>query len=356
MFVLAVAASALLYAWMVGAASAAGGQIEICKDAVAGDGVAGQPFSFTLTKGTTVIKSGVGVIGGKCSDAIPVTSTSGNYKVSEDLTSGAYQMTGASVVNGTLVRTSLAAGTVTFTMGPTALGETQVHITNALVASTVKVCKVSDAFLNTQFSFTVGGNPATASTGAKAGVAGQCSQPFTYLPGTNLVLTESVPPQEQVTNVDASVAKIQSQSLTVPPTSTQYGTYTVKIKVKLGANVLTFDNEPQGPSQRGQLEICKSSGGDPYVSLQKDPFVFTVTDSSNKPVKVPVFVDQCSNAIDVAAGNVEVDEAIPDNQFVELDHRGAARPARAVQPEQRHGGGCRARGFGGGGTGHVHRQ
>ena len=316
MFVLAVAASALLYTWMVGAASAAGGQIEICKDAVAGDGVAGQPFSFTVMKGTNTIASNVPVTGGKCSDAVPVNTTSGNYKVIEDLTSGTYQMTGASVVNGTLVKTSLATGTVTFTMGPAALGETQVHITNALVGSTIKVCKVSSAFLNAQFSFTVGGNPATATTGSKAGVAGSCSQAFGYPAGTILTVTESVPPNEQVASVTGSNVRIQSQGLTVPPTSTKNGTYTVTVKIKQGANVLTFDNEPQSPSQRGLLEICKSSGGDPFVSLQKDPFVFTVTDSSNRPIKVPVFVDQCSGAIDVAAGNVEVDEAIPDNQFV----------------------------------------
>jgi hypothetical protein len=54
-FLLAAAASALLATWAAGAASAAGGQIEICMDANAGDGVAGQQFVFALTKGLTLV-------------------------------------------------------------------------------------------------------------------------------------------------------------------------------------------------------------------------------------------------------------------------------------------------------------
>jgi hypothetical protein len=306
---------------MAGAASAAGGKqggaIEICKDAVAGDGVAGQPFSFTLMKGTTTIATGIPVTGGLCSASIPVASTTGTYKAIEDLSSGAYMMTGASITNGTLVKTTLSTGTISFTMGPTALGETEVHVTNSIVGSTLKVCKVSQAFLKTEYSFTVAGQPATATSGAQPGVAGQCSQAFTFATGAVVTVTESVPPNEQVTNVTATTGKILSQSLTTPPTSTKNGTYTVTVRIRQGANALTFDNEPQGPSQRGQLEICKSSGGDPFVSQLATPVQFTVTDSAGKPVKVPVFVDQCSNAIDVAAGNVEVDETIPDHQFVQ---------------------------------------
>jgi hypothetical protein len=319
--VVAVASSALLYAWVTGVVSAAGGvqggTIEICKDAVAGDGVAGQPFSFTLMKGLNTIATGIPVTGGSCSSGIPVNSTTGNFKVIEDLSSGAYMMTDASIVNGTLVKTTLSTGTVTFTMGPSSLGETQVHVSNQIVGSTLKVCKVSQSLLNAQFSFTVQGQPATASTGSAPGVAGNCSHAFSFATGAVVTVTESVPPNEQVANVTATTGKIQSQALTTPPTATKNGVYTVTVKIRQGANALTFDNEPQPPSQRGSLEICKSSGSDPFVPLQTDPFQFVVTDSAGKPVRVPVFVNQCSGAIDVAAGNVEVDEAIPNHQFVQ---------------------------------------
>jgi len=192
----------------------------------------------------------------------------------------------------------------------------EIDFTEAVVSSAVKICKTSAAFKNTQFSFTVNGQPATASSSGTAGVPGECSRAFAFDPGTILTVTESVPPNEQVTNVAASNVRILSQSLTTPPTSTKNGTYTVSIKVKTGANVLTFNNEPQSPSQRGLIEVCKSSGGDPYVQALTSPLDFTVTDGSHVAKPIKVYVDQCSGPIDVAAGNVDIHEVIPDGQQV----------------------------------------
>jgi len=318
--VLAVAASALLFAWWAGVASAAPGTIEVCKDAVAGDQVAGVDFFFSITKGTgTVVTNNLKVTGGGCSGPIATPST-GNFTVAEDLSSGKYMMTGATVNGGSIVRTNVAAGKVTVAVGPATAGETQVHITNALVGATVKVCKTTNepAFLNKEYSFTIAGVPVVATSGATKGVPGACSQAIAIQPGSRINVFESVPPQQQVANVKGDNTTIRSQTLVTAPTGSTNGSYKVAITVKTNANVLTFDDEPIGPTQRGTLEICKSSGGDPFIS---GSYSFTVTDSTGAvipataPLTIPV--GQCSGPIDVAAGNVNVAEVNPpDHTFV----------------------------------------
>jgi len=91
----------------------------------------------------------------------------------------------------------------------------------------------------------------------------------------------------------------------------------VKINVKAGANVLTFDNEPQAQPQRGTLEVCKTAGGDPFVA-QIPNVKFDVTDNGGNGVTqhVTVNMEGCTGPLDVAAGVVVVQEIIPANTHV----------------------------------------
>ena len=172
---LAVAASALLLAWWTGVASAASAGLEICK---AGDnGAAGQQFFFDVSKGTTAVATHLEVDGGGCT-TVP-NAPNGNLKITEDLTSGDWMVTGINLLaGGPIVRSNLTAGTVTVTVNTTG-SETQMQYVNAPISGTVKVCKITNtaSFLNKQYSFTINGTPVTAWSGTIAGQPGSAATP-----------------------------------------------------------------------------------------------------------------------------------------------------------------------------------
>jgi len=331
----------LLFAWWTGVASAAPATLEICKG---GDMTAGVVFHFTITKGGVPVGGDYAVTGGG-TDAngapvfgcgAPIATTTGNVVVKEDLGANpTYMMTDiAAGANATAVRTNPANGTGTFTLGPATGGESIINVTNAPLTGTVKICKTTrePAFFDKAYSFTVNGQPASARSGTAAGQPGQCSAPFTIQPGSRINVTETVPVGQQVASVTGTNTKIISQSLTSP------GTYTVKINVKTNANVLTFDNEPVAPSQRGTLEVCKSIAGDPFLAAIKT-YSFKVTDSANAVTNVTVALsgsDGCTGPLDVAAGNVQVVETIPADTHVSgiaVSGSGALGPFNLVNGE-----------------------
>jgi hypothetical protein len=241
------------------------------------------------------------VTGGTCASALPVTT--GTWLVHEDLSSGLWQMSGASVTGGTIVSENDAAGRVKVTV--TSGNETQVTITNEPAAASLKVCKWSATkqLQGAEYSFTTLGQTLTAVAGASAATAG-CSNAIIVQPGSRFTVTEAVPDGERVTGVTPS------SNLTVRSSSGGV----VKVTAGTGANVLTFENEPLPPPQTGLLEICKDAG-DPLVPRTQS-FQFTVTDSSGAAhaQSVGILVGQCSTALTVNAGNVDVAENVPDNE------------------------------------------
>jgi hypothetical protein len=302
-------AAALVVAWWAGAAatrSTANGSIEICKSGA--NGAAGQTFSFTLTKGTTSLPP-VTVTAPGCSRAVTVAA--GSWTVQEDLSSGSWMVAGISVLGGTVVTETDSAGKIKVTV-PAGANETQVSFTNAPVSGTIKVCKWSStpSFQGKQYSFTAAGQTLTAVAGSSAASAG-CSGAVSLAPGSRINVTENVPANQQV----AGVTKSSNLTIRSQGPGTTPGTYLVRVTLGNGANVLTFDNEPLAPPQRGTLEICKDAG-DQFVAKDTAAVVFSVVDSAGVTHTVPVNVGQCSGGVDVAAGNVTVTETIPDNEYV----------------------------------------
>ena len=160
----AVALSVLLcglWAGVASARSAANGTIEICKSA--DNGAAGVPFSFTATKGTAT--QAVTVVGGTCST--PFVAAAGTWVILEDLSSGIWNQVGASTQPANaLVAENDKAGKVKVAV--VAGAETQVTVTNAQSAATIKVCKYSSSpvIQGAQFSFTIGTTSVTATAGS----------------------------------------------------------------------------------------------------------------------------------------------------------------------------------------------
>jgi hypothetical protein len=295
--VLTVTVAAIALAVWAGAASAATGQLEICK---AGDnGAAGQSFAFTYVKGAGT-PAGVSVSGGSCSAPIPVAV--GSYLIQEDLSRGQWTMQGASVVPaGAWVSENDRAGKVKVTISANA--ETQVTVTNTPAAATVKVCKwsASPALQGAQYSFTVNGQTVTAVAGKNAAGAG-CSNALSTQPGTRLKIQESIPANEQVTGVTFNGAAATATA------------GLVRVTAATGANVVVFENEPVGPPQTGYVEICKDAA-DAYISTSV-PFTFTISDRTGFSDTENVLAGQCSGPIKVAAGNVNVAETPTDGTVV----------------------------------------
>jgi len=301
---LAVAGAVLVSLALFAGAGAAGrgagsatGTLELCK--AADGGAAGSAFSFTLTSGTTSLSEAV--TGGTCTD---VSVAAGNWTITEDLQSGTFTMTGATVLPDSAwlsendrtgkVRVAVSSG-----------GDTQVTISNQQAAATIKVCKWSSSqqLQQKQFSFTVGQQAVTAVAGGSPDTAG-CSATVATQPGSRLRIAEAVPASETV----ASVTTSANASLT------NLGGGVVRVTAGAGATVVTFENEPLGPPQTGYLELCKDAG-DNYISTTT-PFGFTLTDSAGLTVTENVYAGQCTGAIKVAAGNVTVSETPTDGTFV----------------------------------------
>jgi hypothetical protein len=295
----AVLTAALVSAVWAGVASAAPGTLEICK--TADNGTSGQSFSFTATHAG--VSTPVTVQGNSCSGP-GVLSGNGTWTITENNSANWVFVGATAVPPAALVSVTPSKSQVKVTVAANA--DTAVFVTNAGATGNVKVCKTSKSFSG-QYSFTVNGTPVTAVAN------GACSIAVDQQPGSRINITESVPAGEQVAAVTTSAnLKIRSQGLNAAGT-----VYTVRVTTGVGANVITFDNEPVSPNQQGFFQICKSSGGDPFIDAVTTPFQFTVTDSTGAVQSVGVFVGQCSGAIQVMAGNVHVVETIPNNTFVQ---------------------------------------
>jgi len=312
-FLLAVAASVLVFAWWSGVASAANGTLEICKVGSNGTDVGGSTFSFSAQKGQNGTPLTITVTPPQCShDVVPA----GKYTITENLSSGGleYQQTGASTIPvGALLNENAAAAKTKVNVP--AGGDTHVTIANQLAGTVVKVCKTSTDFTTPppgpSYSFTIGG------TNVSATANGGCSTAVKVQALSVILVTESVPPGDQVTTVTADNGTIKKQGIGTcvnPASSGVYTSCSVRFVVGNGANELTFDDEAVGPSQTGSLEICKDAG-DQFITGSYD---YTIQDG-NQTFTATVPVGQCTAAINgrnggIPAGTVTVTETIPANQ------------------------------------------
>ena len=326
-FVGAVAATALVCALWAGVASAAkpsaaSATLELCKDPGGGHdhlpSTIGTNFTFSLKQGSNW--QDVVVPGGQCVEISTIGSSAlvgGKVvTVTEQALSG-WQFQGvvadpahADDLDTSMTTAKNAKFQVTIAGGDMAT----VTVTNTLPASSIKVCKWSNAYAGSTYSFTVGTQTVTAKAGSSPGdPAGVCSGLVSFQIGSKVKITEAVPSGE-TSQITASPA-----SLIPTPLGGPIAGPSVTVKTQAGVNVITFENEPIGPPQTGTLEVCKYNW-DGF--LHGDTFHFDVTsvDGNTSYDSEDVLVGQCTGAITVPAGPVLVSETLPDDNSVVLDH------------------------------------
>ena len=272
------------------------GTIEVCK--AAKNGMAGLPFQFKLNGGAPFT-----VTGGSCSG--PMAAPAGNNTVVET------QQAGLEVqkIKAKKVSENLATGTVVVKVkaGSTPANESLVTFTNRRnPAVGLKVCKVTtDVTLQgDSFSFTENGGPAYS---VKAGTPASpiCSDVHKYALDTQVNIAELAVPNTLVSNItvsDGRGSNIDTANRTVTAT------------IGAGVTVVTYTNIVAPVPQFGYIEVCKSAGdafvigdtiGGAYVT---GSFDFTITAPGFTATR-SVLVGQCSEPIQVPAGNVSVTEA-----------------------------------------------
>lgn len=155
-----------------------------------------------------------------------------------------------------------------------------------LGTGTIKVCKVagSGITVGTAFTFTVGSTTVTVPAGP--GPGGLCALGPSVMAGMQVVVTETIPPGNAVTNIAVE-----------PPGNVvgtpNLGTGTVTVVAAAGVTEVTYTNQ----NTMGYLEICK-------MGRVKGSFTFMV--GNQGPFTVPA--GACSPAIQVNAGSVVIHE------------------------------------------------
>jgi hypothetical protein len=264
------------------------GTIEICKSSRYG--MTGQSFNFSLNGGAAIT-----VDGGTCSG--PIVTHSGQNTVVEAPTAG-YKVQ-AIQANHTVSK-NLNTGTIVVRVKPgsTPADETLVtYVNRHLPALGLKVCKVAgDAALQGNlYSFTENGGPAY-SVAAGTPAAPICGPVHSYKLGTNVNVAELATPGTYVSAITVSDNRGSNVDLTAG---------TVTATVGSGVTVVTYTNNVTPTPQLGYIEVCKAAG-DQYVSGNFD---FTITGSGGYTSSRTVAVGQCTEPIQVPAGNVNVAEA-----------------------------------------------
>jgi hypothetical protein len=294
------AVSALFAIW-TGVASATNGTLNVCKDTQPGT-----QFHFTAQRTVSPFTTyDIWVTGGSCT---PATLPNAIYTVSEDLSSGLWQVQSISVTPAT----AEISGSRDLTHGSTqvrvnnTIGTTTVRYRNQQASGVLKLCKwsseptiratngVPNSF---SFSGTVDGHFVTRSVNAASSAteqAGTCSA-ITITPGGVYTFSEQVPAGEYIAGVSGSGAVNNGD-----------GSFTVTTGP--GTNYVFVDDEYIPQAQYGEIEICK----DAYDSFVTGTFHFTVTDSRGAAYSQTADVDvgYCSDALTVAAGQVTVAETL----------------------------------------------
>jgi len=263
------------------------GYVEVCKSTPATSGITG-PFNYTVagptgsnfTKPVTVTVLTPGVQ--SCSS--PFLAPVGANTVTEAGTN--LYVTGISAnenftgPNELVGSPNLKTGTAVVTVLPErALNDTSiqtdVNYSNNVVS--LEICKLFDTSTasapansssSASFPFTMtatlstlgqGSTPFTPSSSA-SDLAGQCSNPVSYLPGTTVTITEGIVPGSKVETIGVTgAASVVTGSLSTPNRTVQVviGTLTSSPSAPTNAAIVTFTNQYANP---GLLKICKVVG------------------------------------------------------------------------------------------------
>ena len=288
-----------LWAGVASARSAANGTLEICK--AADNGAAGAPFNFTATRARRPRRSTS--IGGTCST--PVTAAAGNWVILEDLSSGIWNQVGASVqpANALLAEND-KVGKVKVAV--TAGAETQVTVTNAQAAATIKVCKYSSspAIQGAQFSFTIGTTAVTATAGSSKATAG-CSDRRDDPAGL-----EAQDHRGRACERDGRRRPRRARTRRSPARSTAWSR-SPPVRARTSSGSTTSPSGRRRPAtSRSARTPATSSSPRPIRSRSRSPT------APASPTPRTILAGQCSGPIKVAAGNVNVAETPGGNTFV----------------------------------------
>jgi hypothetical protein len=276
-------------------AFAATGTLEICKQGA--NGVSGT-FQFRVNGG-----SPVSVPTGRCSG--PLTVTAGNVTVTEVADPSSQVVAIAATPKRKLVSSDLDSRTavVKVARGSTAADETVVTFTNGRDAGQLKVCKIAGSpdLLGDAFSFRINGGSAF-SINAGSAPGGNCSALSSFAVGTNVTVSELPTAGTHISSITVSDGR----------GSGNINTGNTNVTIGSGVTIVTYTNVVNQPPQQGFIEVCKEAS-DAFTS---GSFHFTIVDASGASIGRDVRVGQCSDPIQVAAGNATVTESANGTSLV----------------------------------------
>jgi hypothetical protein len=261
------------------------GQIEICKQIVAGSQLTGTwQYTVTGSNGFTTISNPVQI--GACTQ--PITVPAGYFKVVEsgDNAENVTSITATHADGSNAVSVSdLPSATVVASVNAGDISKgTIVTYTNNSVR--LKLCKIwdgrtADPAAATGYPFAFGySGPAGPNTGPASLnlVAGTEAAPNCilvggpYRAGTQVVITEGIVPGTKVVELNNGGITVNPTANAVPGTASD-ANRTIKVTLGAGETVVTFRDTT---ALNGTLKICKSVSTTPPLIPAGTPFSFTV--------------------------------------------------------------------------------
>jgi hypothetical protein len=227
------------------------GYVEVCKAQVAGAGLDGQSFSYTI-QGAMGFAATANVLVGACSN--PIYAPAGHVNIAEGGAS-AFVTSISTQPGNRLLDSDLGAGTATVAVTAAASGavsgESIVTFTNN--SAQLKICKVAgdEELIGQSYSFTANGT-ATFSVTAGAG-AGHCVLAGRYRAGTSITVVETPSAGQAVDEIS-----ILPSTRTFVPGGTDFLGQSATLTLGPGETVLTYTNVLASP---GLLKICKAGAG-----------------------------------------------------------------------------------------------
>jgi len=229
------------------------GYVEVCKAQVAGAGLDGQSFSYTI-QGAMGFAATANVLVGACSN--PIYAPAGHVNIAEGGPS-AFVTSISTQPSSRLLDSDLGAGTATVAVTAAPLGavsgESIVTFTNN--SAQLKICKVAgdEALIGQSYTFTANGT-ATFTVTAGAG-AGHCVLAGRYRAGTSITVVET-PSAGQAVATDG--ISILPSSRTFVRGGSDFLGQSATVTLGSGETVLTYTNVLASP---GLLKICKAGAG-----------------------------------------------------------------------------------------------